>query len=309
MAVREPELAEALVNGLRSAQNADGGWPSQTGRRSNTEVTALAVLALHGVDASPGRAALERGVAWLASQQRPDGSWPITAAVPEPSWATSLAALALARLPSERPRALRGGGWLLSQSGRPLGWVASLLYRIAPDRQRVKINPDLVGWSWAAATTSWVEPTAYAILALKKLGPEVGGETASRIAAAEQFLYDRMCTGGGWNYGTPNELGVALPPYPEVTAVVLAALQDRAAAPATRASLAALPRLLEANESGIALAWALVCQALYEQPPSGLVERLARSWSRDAFLGGPRPMSVALLALTDRVAPVRIGAP
>jgi hypothetical protein len=304
--VRDRELAEALVHGLQRGQNADGGWPSQAGRRSNTEVTALAVLALHAVASASGRAALEQGVRWLTSRQRPDGSWPITDVVPEPSWATSLATLALATLPDERAGAVRGGRWLLTQSGRPLGWIASLLYRIAPDHQRVKINPDLTGWSWSAATTSWVEPTAYALLALKKLGRETAGEAAARVSEGERLLYDRMCTGGGWNYGTPNELGVSLVPYPEVTSVVLTALQDHASAAENQASLAAIPRLLDGNESGVALAWALICYALYDRPVDGLVARLARSWARDAFLEGPRPMSVALLALTDRVAPLRI---
>jgi hypothetical protein len=195
---------------------------------------------------------------------------------------------------------------LLGQSGRPLGWIASLLYRIAPERQRIQINPDLKGWSWAAATTSWVEPTAYALLTLKKLRAEIGREAIARIAEGEQMVYDRMCEGGGWNYGTPKELGRPLTPYPEVTGVVLTALQDRASSHATQLSLASLPRQLEGNESGVALAWAVVCHALYDRPVDGLVARLARSWARDAFLEGPRPMSVALLALTDRVAPLRI---
>jgi hypothetical protein len=305
-AIRDRALAEALIEGLRHAQNADGGWPSQPGRRSNTEITALAVLALQPAADLAASALLERGVAWLVPRQRPDGSWPISDGVPEPSWATSLAALALAGIPAERPRAVRGGRWLLGQSGRTLGWIASLLYRIAPERQRVQMNPDLKGWSWAAATTSWVEPTAYALLTLKKLRPEIGGEAIDRIAEGEQLLYDRMCEGGGWNYGTPKELGGPLTPYPEVTGVVLTALQDRASSNANQVSFASLPRQLDGNESGVALGWAVVCHSVCDRPSTGLVERLARSWARDAFHGGPRPMSVALLALTTRVAQVRI---
>jgi len=304
--IRDRALARALIEGLRHTQNADGGWPSQPGRRSNTEITALAVLGLQSAANLGGSALLERGVAWLVSRQGADGSWPISDTVAEPSWATSLAALALAGPPAERSRAVRGGRWLLGQSGRPLGWTASLLYRIAPERQRVQMNPDLKGWSWVAATTSWVEPTAYALLTLKKLRPAIGEEAVGRVAEGERLLYDRMCEGGGWNYGTPKEFGRPLTPYPEVTGVVLTALQDHASSDATQLSLASLSRQLEGNESGVALGWALICQTLYDRPVDDLVARLARSWARDAFLKGPRPMSVALLALTDDVASLRI---
>src|SRR5262245_19737777 len=214
-------LVEPLRQSLLATQNADGGWAAQAGRRSDTEATALAVLALSATVDSGDVSAPQRGESWLVARQRPDGSWPLADGVPEASWTTSLAVLSLAGTTAERARAARGATWVLGQSGRHLGWRASLLHRLAPHRQTVQINPDLTGWPWVTATASWVEPTAYALLALKKLRADLGANAVRRIAEAEQLLYDRMCAGGGWNYGTPREFGLSLPPYPEVTALVL----------------------------------------------------------------------------------------
>src|SRR5258706_177994 len=75
---------------------------------------------------------------------------------------------------------------------------------------------------------SWVEPTAYALIALKKLRPVQGdGRSDRSIAEAERMLYDRACAEGGWNYGNSTAYGVELPPYLETTALALLALQDR----------------------------------------------------------------------------------
>src|SRR5262245_35982555 len=200
-----PTLVEPLRQSLRAAQNADGGWAAQAGRRSDTEATALAVLALSAMVDSGDQQARRRAVSWLVARQKPDGSWPLADSVPEASWTTSLAVLSLAGTTDERARALLGATWLLGQSGRHLGWVASLLHRLAPHQQTVQVNPELTGWPWVAATTSWVEPTAYALLALKKFQADLGAYAVRRIAEAEQLLYDRMCAGGGWNYGTPRE--------------------------------------------------------------------------------------------------------
>ena len=219
-----------------------------------------------------------------------------------------LAALALREASRGSAQApYRGAHWFLGQSGRTLGWIASLLYRIAPDRQRVedqsRSDRVVVGGRHDELGR------AHRLCAPRPQEAGTGrrrGERPRALPRGSGSSTTGCASAGGWNYGTPNELGTALLPYPEVTGIVLTALQDHAAATANQASLAALPRLLDGNESGVALAWALVCHALYDQPVSGLVQRLARSWARDAFLGGPRPMSVALLALTDRVAPVRI---
>src|SRR5699024_403026 len=72
----------------------------------------------------------------------------------------------------------------------------------APVRQPVEttttvneLDGTLRGWSWIDNTFSWVEPTSYALLALKAHG--IG--THSRVQEAERLLLDRVCADGGWN--------------------------------------------------------------------------------------------------------------
>ena len=63
------------------------------------------------------------------------------------------------------------------------------------------------------ATFSWVEPTSWCILALKKAAPDpTARETADRVIEAERMLADRCCLEGGWNYGNSNVLGKELHP-------------------------------------------------------------------------------------------------
>src|SRR4029450_4158741 len=68
-----PPLTAALV----AAQDADGGWGAEPGKRSNTEATALAILALGAASDAAAPSALRRGLTWLADHQRPDGGWPL----------------------------------------------------------------------------------------------------------------------------------------------------------------------------------------------------------------------------------------
>lgn len=281
---------------LLELQNADGGWPSQAGRLSNTEATSFAALALRGLETGEATRAGERALRWLSDRQRPDGSWAFSAAVPEASWATGIATLAM--FDRDRERARAGAGWLLGQEGRSLGWYLSLLYRVAPSLLLVKLNPDLKGWPWRSQATGFVEPTAYAMLALKKLRPHVDARAEARIREAETMLYDRMCTEGGWNYGNSVVYGVDLPAYADVTALTLIALQDYRGSEPNAVSVAALRRMLAEVDSGLALAWATLCLTLYGEDTEGLRRRLEQLYRDRPFLLDTRSVALTLLALT-----------
>jgi len=280
---------------LLELQNPDGGWPSQPGRSSNTESTAFAVLALRALAAGDATGAGERGLRWLSERQRQDGSWAFSTQVPEASWATGIATLAM--LGEDRDRARSGAGWLLGQHGRPLGWYFSLLHRVAPSLLQVRLNPDLKGWPWRSHATGFVEPTAYALLALKKLRPHADTRAEARIQEAQAMLYDRMCPNGGWNYGNSVVLGVDLPPYADVTALTLIALQDYRGSEPNAVSLAALRGMLAEVDSSLALAWATVCLTLYGEDTESLKRRLERRYRKQPFLVDTRSLALTLLAL------------
>jgi len=284
---------------LVASQNGDGGWGAQQGRASSTEVTALATLALGRLDTPATRRGATHGLRWLATRQHDDGGWPVSARVDDSSWATALAVLALEALGREPARAVRGARWLLRRLPRAPGATVSLLHRFAPSTLAVRLNPHLKGWAWTADATSFVEPTCYALLALKRLRRHLPGAAAEeRIAEAERMVYDRMCRGGGWNYGNSTVLGAELWPYADVTALALLALADHPRREANQQSLGALRGMLRHVDSGLSLAWATLCVSAYGDDPLPWRGRLTERYARTGFLGESRAVALALLALT-----------
>ena len=283
---------------LVASQNPDGGWGAQIGRASSTEITALATLALGGLDTTDARASAAHGLRWLAARQHDDGAWPVSARVDESSWATALAVLALDALGQEPAAAVRGARWLLRRMPRTTGLVTSLVHRWAQNTVAVRLNPDLKGWAWTADTASFVEPTCYVLLALKRLRRHLPGTAAvERIDEAERMIYDRMCRDGGWNYGNSAVLEAELWPYADVTALALLALAEHRQHEANQRSLRALRAMLQRVDSGLALAWATLCFSAYGEDVAPLRHRLLERHERTAFLGETKVMALAVLAL------------
>jgi hypothetical protein len=291
-------VSASPVRALIEMQTPSGGWPSHAAKRTeNTEATALAVLAL---TTAGERDAAAHGARWLARNQRSDGSWPFTSALDEPSWATSLAIVAMAD--RDRAAALRGSRWLLDVKGRRLGLMASILHRVSPRAMVTRIDPDLQGWPWRNDAVSFVEPTAYALIALKRLRRELGNSAHQRIAEADALLYDRMCRGGGWNYGNSVVYDVELRPFADATAIALIGLQDHRDDERTRQGLDVLRHLAPQAGSGLALAWAALCLGAYGESVEDLQRRLARRYAETAFLGETKSLAVAVLAAHDPAA-------
>jgi squalene cyclase len=293
-------MIEAAIDFLLAAQNKDGGWGATRGKRSNTEVTSFVLLGLQALKNPLCGQGITRGLAWLTAQQRTDGSWPPLAELQEGSWVTALAVLALGCFGTSRQRAVNGADWLLRQKGREFGWLTSLRYRWAPHTLDNQFNPNLQGWSWTPNTFSLVEPTAYALIALKKLRYSLPKTQAKeRIHQGELLLYDRMCNGGGWNYGNSTVLGKDLAPYPDTTAVALIALQDRQTTEANQQSLRALHNMLAQVETGLTLSWSILCFALYGRDVSAWCSLLAKRYEQTGFLSETKSIALALLALSE----------
>jgi hypothetical protein len=241
---------------------------------------------------------IQGALVWLAGRQRQDGSWPLSVELDESSWTTSLAVLALCHHPELRPCVRRGVDWLLCQEGRGGSLLSWLLEHLFARRRAIDQDPNLKGWPWTPGAFSWVEPTAYALMALKRARPQADDARAeARIREAELMIYDRMCAGGGWNYGNSRVLGEDLWPYPDATAVALIALQDHATRDANRQSLHALRKMLETNDSGLTLSWSVLCLQLYGHEVLELRRRLEQSFEARAFLGESRALALAVLAL------------
>jgi hypothetical protein len=300
-------MIEAALDLLLSAQNGDGGWGAVKGKRSNTESTSFALMALKSLEGKPFDRQTAAGLKWSLQHQGDDGSWSLNDASKQSSWTTPIAVLALLPFQDQREHALRGAKWVLTQEGRKAGWVASLLVRLSLVKKMTDLDPYLSGWSWTAGAFSWVEPTSYSLMALKKLKRSLTGTNCEeRIRQGEMLIYDRMCENGGWNYGNSRVLGEALWPYPDVTAVALIALQDRATNEANQTSLRALDALMREAASGTALAWGILCLTLYNQDVREWKKILVKNFEKTRFLGETKAVALALLAFGNGASLFRV---
>src|SRR5215470_10640495 len=283
---------------LLDAQNEDGGWSSVKGKQSNTESTSFALLALNTLEGEPFARQKTTGLRWLLQHQKEDGSWSFNDTTEQSSWTTPIAVLALLSFQDQRQRALKAAKWILTQEGRKPGWVASLLVRLSLVQKMTELDPYLSGWSWTPGAFSWVEPTSYSLITLKKLkGSLAETNCESRIRQGEMLIYDRMCENGGWNYGNSRVLGEALWPYPDVTAVALIALQDQTTTAVNQKSLRVLDATMRETASGTALGWGILCLTLYNQDVREWKEILEKSFEKTRFLDETKTVALALLAL------------
>lgn len=283
---------------LLSNQNADGGWGAVAGNRSATESTALALLALQTRDQAALGPAIEKSKTWLIERQNADGSWPLADGLKGPSWSTAFAMLALSESPESTERVIRAGRWALEQEGRKIGLLAKLVSALQFQKRAVHLNEDLIGWSWTPDTFSWVEPTSYFIIALKKLKRQLPPKAfQERVPQGELMLYDRMCENGGWNYGNSSVYGDGLWPYPDVTAVALIALQDHSERKENRMSLQALGEMAKNAGSGLALGWTTLCYVLYGKDGAALKSLLEQRFGKTKFLGETKAIALGILAM------------
>jgi Squalene-hopene cyclase C-terminal domain len=288
------------VSLLSSAQNTDGGWGWTKGRNSTTECTSLAVLALASSRDNKETAAIRSGVNWLLNRQNLDGSWPLSDSFRADSWATPIAMLALGAWTEYESQVVKAGKWVLTQQGNKPGFLANLLLMLLFKKKPVILNEDLLGWPWMAGTFSWVEPTSYCLIALKRIRRRlIGTNVDERIEQGESMIYDRMCAGGGWNYGNSIVYGEKLWPYADTTAIALIALQNRQNAEKIQGSFAALENALSTGESGLALSWSVLCYELYGRDSANLKKRLIRGLETTGFLGECKSLALYILALAD----------
>jgi hypothetical protein len=215
-------------------------------------------------------------------------------------------------------------GWLADVAGTPVNFgfnalaavtlladarhapPAAGIGRLLVDARGLRLDPSsairqdnsLQAWPWVDGTFSWVEPTAWCLLLLKKLRGALEPGAAERIGIGEQMLRDRACAEGGWNYGSSNVYGQELFPYVPTTALGLIAMQDRRDDPVVARALGRLRTSFRGESTPIALALTIVALAIHgvsvAEPTAGLVELLNASPDGHALQG----LAMSLYALT-----------
>ena len=272
-----------------------GGWPYYAGKVSRLEPTVWGLLALLPDAGRPAAAAgpLSRHRAFIASARNRDGLLVFRDDV-SPNFAVNgLAALLFQRYPDlfepDETRLL-------------LATVTARHGESLPQSEGVTQDNSLRGWSWTDGTFSWVEPTAWCLLALKKAAARRAGavseDVAARVSEGEAVLIDRCIPGGGWNYGNSVAFGQDLQPYMQTTAAALLAMQDRRDHPRVQQSLRYLQAHRLAESSGMAPALTLICLRIYGLPGNDVERRLLDITDRVTAFSNLHVIAMVLYALT-----------
>lgn len=297
--VQDERIRDRLVKALLESRGPDGGWGWHGKRQSFVQPTALAELALR----AHGRWSDDLGrLDFLSRCQLESGLWGAFEGDDAGSWMTSFALLAQASRRPPSPSLDRGRRALLS-------WTHGYGDRLTKDflnsaRQVYHLDFRLQGWPWFDATSTWVEPTAWALVALRAAGTP---PSEARCLEGLRYLMDRSCRGGGWNYGNPHVLGKDLEALPLSTAAALIALAPLGHDPAVARSLEEGTAFLLASPrsraSLRATAWSLIALALAKIEGPRLAP-LRRCWMErleadEEEERGPLVWALSLLAMAS----------
>jgi len=241
-------------------------------------------LALASTEGQPApETARDAALGWLASRVGPQGAL-VLEGDDEPHWSTSLLVITLTRLGCQLELQQKAARFLLRWSGEETSKITE-----------VTLDGTLHGWPWISGTFSWVEPTCYALLALKL----VGQSQHPRVIEAERMLVDRACQDGGWNYGNRVIYGASLHGFLSSTALAALALQDvTAAREAINRGLAFLEREIKNHQSSLTLALTILCFHAFARPVADLVAALeSRQESDGSWRQQIHQTALAVLAL------------
>lgn len=233
----------------------DGGYPYAPGLRSSVEPTVHAVLAGLAGGVTPGD--LAASLRWLSGRRNQDGSVPCFPEYPDQGlWITAPYTIAMAKAGDAR------------SASSAADFLLSFVSITVQNTKTNDLDGSLIGWPWGRGAFSWVEPTAWGLLALEAAGK---GDHP-RAEEGRKLLVDRQIPTGGWNYGNKSVYGQELIPFADTTALGLLALCGRVPDSSIEISIKFLEMDMETQESPYGLAL------------SALALRRCRRTSSDAAL-------------------------
>ncbi|HMB07088.1 MAG TPA: hypothetical protein VKP69_25565 [Isosphaeraceae bacterium] len=280
---------------LRGLQVGATGWAYRRGAPPGVEPTALVCLGLlaarPGAPADAELSAARAGADWLAAIQQPDGSLGLSGRQPEPGWTTPYGILLWRALGDYETRRRRAVEWLLRQKGKAYPWS---------DPERIAgHNTMLVGWPWVAETHSWLEPTAMAILALRR----EGCEDHPRVLEGLGLIHDRAIPSGGWNCGNKAVFGRTLRPQLGPTGLALLVLARRGQRSAVvERAIAYLNATLPGVRAPASLGWGLLGLRAWGRAPDDAGHWLAEAFARSSGRPDAAPRLAHLLLAAGEAA-------
>ena len=237
--------AQQALDRLASLVQPDGGWGYQVGQPGHLEPTCFAALAL-ATDRAKYSSLIAGALAFIESNRVADGTYRLTRGRPQAVWPTALVLFTR--------HALGASADQLKPTADKLLAMESRVFKVDDEVSDMKMDIDvsITGWSWAEANFAWVEPTAWACLALRA----VGQGDHPRVKEGVKLILDRAFESGGANYGNRIVLGKPTEPIPGPTALMLLALQATPENPRVDAAVGYL-RMHAAKTTDLEhLAWA-----------------------------------------------------
>lgn len=205
---------------------------------------------------------------WIAARQTRAGSVGVTASEDDPAWPTALAMLAWREVDAERfaDRIARAAAWALGQEPTTI-----------PRDPIFGHDTTIEGWSWAPATHSWLEPTAFYSIALRRCGHA----SHPRRGEAVRLLVDRLMPSGGANYGNTTVFGQELLQHVHSSGVAAWALAGEGVEdPRLDATLGYLRRAIEEPTGVASLCWAVRGLASHGRTNWQVMTPFVEAWPR-----------------------------
>lgn len=261
---------------LLQAQTESGLWPYLSGKDGALEPACWAALACRA-----DKKSLTLFLKKILEMQNQDGGWSNDPTRMGSDWTTAVVLMTLRVLQacaakegleievaSEKiSEAMKKSvSWLVenrTEKYSPEARVALLLWK-GPEYDYNR------GWPWTPATFDWVEPTAYALVALRTMKLE---EKLKRIVDfAESYLVSVSCPTGGWNCGDRNPLGTVIPADVQFSTLALLALRSKTKEPAIQKSINFLKE--RKMESLAERAWAALALKSFQQDTDKIVQEV-----------------------------------
>jgi uncharacterized protein (DUF362 family) len=278
---------------LAALAHPDGGWGYAPGQPAHLEPTCLALLAL-ALQRDRFGPAIAGGWRVLEQARTVDGTYRLARGREEAVWPTALVLFVQAVFGNPAKETERTAARLLSFRGQQVDDDPEISNMLDIDYQ-------ILGWPWAEGNFSWVEPTAWAILALRRAGQ--GAQP--RVAEGQRLLLDRILDNGGINHGSRRVFGKLTEPVPGPTALALLALQGHAGHPRIDASLKYLQADAADTDDLEHLCWSRLALDVYRDRQEvaaflpTLDERIRKAHQARPGVSwlGPAPVREALTAL------------